>query len=124
MTIAAHAAYAADALRSEAPRARCRCLDAEDIEHAIRAHLKAARAATRRDEGEWVVTVDRGGVVTNGYRGRAECDAVRITGTRVSDLEVTTTRGPAPRRPYGRGATLVVRCLRPGQPFGRVVHSE
>lgn len=117
-TIASIAAETAATLRETAPRARERTLDAADIEAAIRQHLKAAR---REPTGNTVTTTARGGYVPNGYKYRADCDVVDITGRRVGDLQVSAGRGWAQKRAYGAGDTVITRSRKPEQTQGRIV---
>jgi len=124
MTIAQTATAAAADLRQMAPRARQRTLDADDIEHAVRLHLKHAQKVARNDPTRVTMTVLRGGFVPNSYRGRAECDEVTIIGLKAADLSVACSRVWAQSRSYGRGALLVVRSRLPDQSQGRIEHSE
>ena len=121
MTIAQTAARTAATLRAEAPKAHTRTIDASDIEHAIKAHLKQARAAKRRDAGEVVRTTLRGGYVPNSYGYSADADRVTITGTTATALTIEARRERAQSRPSGSGSLLIIRCIKPGQTRGRIV---
>jgi hypothetical protein len=122
-TIRHTAAAAASTLRAEAPRARSRTLVAEDIEDAIRAHLRIARRIARTEPTSIVVTRLCGGFVSNSYRYAATTDVVEITGTRAASIEVEGWREGAQSRSCGRGDELIIRVRKPGQVRGRIVHS-
>jgi hypothetical protein len=124
MTIAETATRAAADLRSKAPRARSRTLDASEIERAIRKHLKIARRIAKLDPTRKVTTTLVGGHVVNSYKYRADTDLVCIEGVRAAGLTIHTSRCHAQRRPGGQGATLIVRSRLPEQSQGRIEHSE
>jgi hypothetical protein len=111
----------AASLRSEAPRARQRTLSADELEAAIRAHLRAARVARKRYPGRAVSTTVHGGFVPNSYRYAAESDEALIRGHRAADLVVTSERSWAPKRPHGEGNWLVHRAIEPGQSSGTIL---
>lgn len=121
MTITKQAAKAHQALRADAPRATQRTLDAVEIEHAIREHLRHARSVGRTAPEDRVLTTLRGGYVTNGYGYRASADTVYISGRLASSLVVRALRDNAQSRRNGWGETLIHRARKPGQVQGRVI---
>lgn len=123
-TIAKAATEAASILRSSAPRARQRTLDADDIERAIRIHLRIARKVAKEDPERVTMTTLVGGFVPNSYKYRAECDEVSIIGTHAAHVVVRAGRGYAQSRPNGVGNALIVRSRLPEQARGRIEHAE
>lgn len=113
MTIAERAALAHQRLRRAAPRAKQRTLDANEIEFAIREHLRWARKIGRSAPEDRVITTLHGGFVPNSYRWRAEADTVEIEGRRAAELKINATRDRARNRPRGAGDTLIHRAIRP-----------
>lgn len=121
MTIAKQAAEAHQALRADAPRATQRTLEAIEIEHAIREHLRHARSVGRTAPEDCVLTTLRGGFVANNYGYRASADTVYISGRLASSLVVRALRDNAQSRRNGWGETLIHRARKPGQTQGRVI---
>ena len=124
MNISEKAVRAAKGLRASEPKARARILDAREIEHAIRVHLRVARRVAKRDPTREVITTLRGGFVANSYKYGARSDMVTLRGHTARDLRITTGRGRAQCRQQGVGDTLLVRSKTPEQVQGRIEHAE
>jgi len=120
-TIKTIAAAAANTLRERAPKARSRTLDADDIEHAVRTHLRLSRKAP---EGSVVRTTLTGGFVPNSYKYRADCDHVTIEGRKAASLTVLPQRAWAQKRSHGDGDTQITRYIADGQSVGTIAHKE
>lgn len=124
MTIKKHAEAAARALRAAAPGTHVRTLCADDVEWAIKAHLKQARAARRTHPEAVIITTENGGHVGKSYKYTAHTDHIEITGGYVGDLVITARRKHAQTRSRGEGATLIVRRRMPHQSMGAIVVSR
>ena len=110
-------------IHAQNPRATARRIELEeaaDIARAVRATISAASP----DDEDIVVRV-YGGFSPNSYARTMHADHMSIhikLGTDYCNLG--GYRGPATRRKYGRGDTIIGRARKPGPTQGRIVHTR
>ena len=122
-TIRASLAAQLSDTRAAHPRASARVLYGDDLA-ALVDSIRAAADQAAADDRE-IIARAWGGIVPNGYRGTAECDAAEVRVSLVTGAaSVNLARKPAPKRAHGRGSWLIVRLLRSGQVDGRIVVSR
>lgn len=97
-------------LRSLAPKARSRTVDAAEIAEALAAH----EAAVAANPGTAIRTRLVGGFVPNSYGYRADADRVEIETDAQGRTVWNVSRAWAESRPYGNGDLLRVWTLTAG----------
>jgi len=97
-------------LRSLAPRARSRIVDASDIEAALHEHAATVAA----NPGVTVRTRVVGGFVPNSYGYKADCDRFEVETDAQGRTTYAASRTWAESRAYGKGSLLRTWLVTPG----------